>query len=218
VLRLALKQSLQERIIHTLLTCIALFLNGKVDPVSENSAMNKTSSIKKKICLLGSFAVGKTSLIERFVHNRFGEQYLTTIGVKISQKIFPPIQHPESGQFIQYTFLIWDIAGMDKFDGVVENYYRGAAGALAVTDLTRPESIRHLQDICNRFYSVSPGAKLLILGNKLDIFQQDKKHIDLLKKTASQYLTEYMLTSAKTGERVEEAFMTLAKKISIIDE
>ena len=89
--------------------------------------MNKTSAIKKKICLLGPFAVGKTCLVERFVYDRFDERYLTTIGVKISQKLLSPVEDPKSGQHIQYSFLVWDIAGMDKFDGVVENYYRGSA-------------------------------------------------------------------------------------------
>ena len=169
--------------------------------------------IKKKICLIGSFAVGKTSLVERFVHNRFDDKYLTTIGVKISQKTLPPVQDPTSGRVVQYSFLIWDIAGMEKFDTVVMNYYRGASGALAVADLTRQETIPLLQDICDRFRSVSPAARLLIIGNKLDIFQQDHETIILLKKTVSSFSAEYILTSAKTGEGVEEAFLELAKRI-----
>jgi small GTP-binding protein len=177
--------------------------------------MQKISPLKKKICLLGSFAVGKTSLIERFVHNRFDEKYLTTIGVKVSQKILPPLEHPVKGQLVQYTFLIWDIARMEKLDNVVTNYYRGAAGALAVADLTRDETIPHLGDICTAFRSVNPRAELLILGNKLDIFQHEKKTNALLKTTASGFSTEYLLTSAKTGERVEEAFLMLARKIGM---
>lgn len=169
--------------------------------------------IKKKICLLGSFAVGKTSLVERFVHNHFDDKYLTTIGVKISQKTLPPVQDPTSGRVVQYSFLIWDIAGMEKFDTVVMNYYRGASGALAVADLTRLETIPQLQDICDKFRSVSPAARLLIIGNKLDIFQQNHETTILLKKTVSNFSAEYLLTSAKTGEGVEEAFLELAKRI-----
>ena len=174
--------------------------------------------IKKKICLLGPFAVGKTSLVERFVYDRFDEKYLTTIGVKISQKLLSPVEDPNSGQLIQYTFIVWDIAGMDKFDPVVMSYYRGASGALAVADLTRPETLPQLQDICDRFHSVSPLAKLLILGNKLDIFEQNSNTISLLKKTASPFSADYLLTSAKTGEKVEEAFLILAKKMAATNE
>ena len=175
--------------------------------------MDEPALIKKKICLLGSFAVGKTSLIERFVYSRFDEKYITTIGVKISQKIIPPFQSPATRQLTQYNLLIWDIARMEKFDTVVKNYYRGAAGALAVVDLTRPETISQLEDICDRFRSVSPSAQLLIIGNKLDVFQENNTTLIRLKKAASNFSTEYLLTSAKTGERVEDAFIMLAKKL-----
>lgn len=175
--------------------------------------MNDTLLIKKKICLLGSFAVGKTSLVEQFVYNRFDEKYLTTIGVRVSQKILPPIRKPKSGEKTQYNLLIWDIERIEKFDSVVRNYYRGAAGALAVADVTRPETISTLQEIVDKFHSVNPTAQLLIVGNKSDIFEQDKNTLSLLKKTASKFSTEYLLTSAKTSERVEEAFLGLAEKI-----
>jgi small GTP-binding protein len=175
--------------------------------------MTETHLIKKKICLLGSFAVGKTSLVERFVHNRFDEKYLTTIGVKVSQKILPPIEHPKGGPLTQFTFLIWDIERMERFNSVVMNYYRGAAGALAVADLTRLETVQDLQDICHKFYSVNPTATLLFLGNKLDVYRHGNKSLTRLKKTAADFTSEFLLTSAKTGERVEEAFLVLAKKI-----
>ena len=175
--------------------------------------MEETSLIKKKICLLGCFAVGKTSLVERFVYNRFDDKYLTTIGVKVSQKILPPVQNHRNGQLTQFNFLIWDIERLERFNTVVKNYYRGAAGALVVADLTRSETISGLQEMVHKFYSVSPSAQLLVLGNKLDILQQDKKSLTLLSKTASTFSTECLLTSAKTGERVEEAFLTLAQRI-----
>ena len=175
--------------------------------------MDEIDLIKKKICLLGSFAVGKTSLIERFVYSRFDEKYLTTIGVKISQKILPPFKPPRNNQFIQYNFLIWDIASMEKFDNVAMNYYRGASGALAVIDLTRLETIPEVEIICDKFLSVNHKAQLLVIGNKLDIFQNNDKMINSVKDAASNFSTEYLLTSAKTGASVEEAFLKLAKKI-----
>ena len=171
------------------------------------------ASIKKKICLLGSFAVGKTSLIQRFVYDRFDEKYLTTIGVKVSQKLLPPIQDPLSGKMIQHTFLIWDIAGLAKFDSVVMNYFRGAAGALAVADLTRHETVDHISELCDRFKTVNPNAFLVVLGNKMDIFKEDQKALPALKTKAADYATDLILTSAKTGEHVEQAFLNLSQKI-----
>jgi len=173
-----------------------------------------SSIIKKKICLLGSFAVGKTSLIDRFVYNRFDEKYITTIGVKVSQKILPPVQPPQKDQFVQYTFLIWDISSMEKFDTVVTNYFRGAAAALGVADLTRTDTLPRLHGICDKFRSVSPNAQILVLGNKLDIFNQDDQTLGLLKNIAADFSTEYLLTSAKTGDQVEDAFLMLAKKMA----
>ena len=175
--------------------------------------MDKATVIKKKICMLGSFAVGKTSLIERFVYHRFDEKYLTTIGVKISQKVLPPVHDHHNGQMIQHTFLIWDIAGLEKFDRVATNYFRGAAGALAVADLTRPDTIGDLQRFCDKFFEVNQDAHLVILGNKLDIFREDHNTLVELKKTAAHYATDFHLTSAKTGEHVEHAFVTLSEKI-----
>ncbi len=173
--------------------------------------------VKKKICLLGSFSVGKTSLVERFVHNRFAEKYLTTVGVKISQKLMPPTEVTHSGQLIQHTFLIWDIAGLEKFNSVTMNYFRGAAAALAVADLTNPETIDRLSEFCDKFLSVCPRARLIILGNKLDLFQEEKQTLSALADMAGRFNSDYLLTSAKTGHQVENAFEALSKKLGNAD-
>ena len=175
--------------------------------------MDKATTLKKKICLLGSFAVGKTSLIDRFVYNQFEDKYLTTIGVKISQKILPPVQDHSRQQSVQHTFLIWDIAGLEKFDHVALNYFRGAAGALAVADLTRRETIDNLYKFCDKFLSVNPKASLVILGNKSDLFQDDEQTQSELEQAAAHYKSEHTITSAKTGEGVEKAFLKLSQDI-----
>lgn len=169
--------------------------------------------IKKKICLLGAFAVGKTSLTERFVNGRFEEKYLTTVGVKISQKIMPPVQDPGGGRMVQHAFLIWDIAGLEKFDPVADNYFRGASGALTVADLTRPETIEELERFGARFRSVNPEAKLILIGNKADIFDGDRGILGRLKRLSRECGTVCLLTSAKSGAGVEEAFLELSRRI-----
>lgn len=169
--------------------------------------------IKKKICLLGAFAVGKTSLTERFVNGRFEEKYLTTVGVRISQKVMPPIQAPGAGRMVQHAFLIWDIAGLEKFDHVADNYFRGASGALAVADLTRPETIEDLERFGARFLSVNPEAKLVLIGNKDDLFDGDRGTLGRLKGLSREYATACLLTSAKSGAGVEEAFLELSCRI-----
>ncbi|WP_372681763.1 Rab family GTPase [Desulfosarcina sp.] len=169
--------------------------------------------IKRKICLLGTFAVGKTSLVQRFVNDRFSDKYLTTIGISISKKLMPPVHGGHAGSAAQHEFLIWDIAGLEKFDPVVMNYFRGASGALAVADLTRPETVDELATIGDQFLSVNPRAALVIIGNKFDLIEDRSDTFSDYQLLAADFGSALILTSAKTGERVEEAFHLLSQKI-----
>jgi small GTP-binding protein len=173
-----------------------------------------TAIIKRKICLLGAFAVGKTSLVQRFVNDRFSDKYLTTVGISVSQKLMPPIRSGPSGDPIQFTFLIWDIAGLEKFDSVVLNYFRGASGALAVGDVTRGNTAVELKTICNKFLSINPEAALVTIGNKIDLASDGGETMSDLKQLASDNGSELILTSAKTGQRVTDAFQLLSRKIA----
>ena len=175
--------------------------------------MDKATALKKKVCLIGSFAVGKTSLVERFVHNRFDEKYLTTIGVKISEKLLPPFKDNSSGHSIQHSFLIWDIAGLEKFDSVSAHYFRGAAGALAVADLTRSDTVFELHSLCKKFKEISPGACLQIIGNKADLIDDVSSVDPELKAVADSFSSPFSITSAKTGENVEKAFLGLSHRM-----
>ena len=90
---------------------------------------------------------------------------------------------------------------------------RGAAGALAVADLTRPETLTDLKNLCDQFLSVNSAAKLVFVGNKIDIFQGDENILSELREIARSYATHYLTTSAKTAKKVENAFMDLSKSI-----
>ncbi len=172
--------------------------------------------LKRKICLLGTFAVGKTSLVQRFVNDRFSDKYLTTIGISVSKKLMPPVVCGETGDTAQHTFLIWDIAGLEKFDPVVMNYFRGASGALAIADLTRPETVDELAAIGNKFLSVNPKAALVTIGNKIDLMKDRTDTFSDYKRLAADFGSELILTSAKTGDRVEEAFQLLSQNIEML--
>lgn len=168
---------------------------------------------KRKICLLGTFGVGKTSLVQRFVNNRFSEKYLTTVGLSVSQKTMPPIYHEADGDPVQHMFLIWDIAGIEKFDSVASNYFRGASGALAVGDVTRPETADVLAKILDRFFSVCPQAAVVTIANKIDLISDPESRCAGYHQLSADLGSELILTSAKTGERVEDAFCLLSQKI-----
>lgn len=174
--------------------------------------------LKHKICLLGSFGVGKTSLMERFVNDRFDEKYLSTVGICVSQKLMPPVPAKRGGEAIQFMFLIWDIAGLEKFNPMITNYFKGATGALAIADLSRPQTIDHLGPIIEKFVSVNPTAALVAVGNKSDLVDGVTDAPAELNRLADQYATESILTSAKSGTGVEEAFATLSKRIEMMDD
>ncbi len=161
--------------------------------------------------------MGKTSLVQRFVNDRFSDKYLTTIGISISKKLMPPVHDGRTGSTRQHSFLIWDIAGLEKFDPVVMNYFRGASGALAVADLRRPETVGELAIIGNKFLSVNPGAALVILGNKLDLIEDRSDTFSDYQRLSADFGSELILTSAKTGERVEEAFHLLSQKVGLLN-
>ncbi len=99
--------------------------------------------IKKKVCMLGAFAVGKTSLVQRFVHSIFSEKYKTTLGVKIDKKSIDIDDAP-------VELILWDLAGEDEFMKVRNSYLRGSAGYLLVADGTRPETLGIAEQLKSR--------------------------------------------------------------------
>lgn len=159
--------------------------------------------IKKKICLLGYFAVGKTSLIRQFVSGVFSDQYLTTIGVKIDKKTM--IVENE-----QVMLLIWDIHGEDRFQKVQLSYLIGASGYLLVVDATREESLQVAQDLHKMVENNIGKIPQLVLLNKVDLLQEQV--LTPQKLIEAGFNAESIVqTSAKTGQGVEQAFMELTK-------
>lgn len=165
------------------------------------------TQIQKKICMLGDFSVGKTSLIERFVYNRFDDSYLSTIGVKISRKSV------ELGNNTVAHMLLWDLAGGEEFSGSQASYLRGAAGALLVCDLTRQETLAAVEDYAGQLHAIQPKAYIIIVANKSDLQEQREIGQTDLEKLAAKLGAPLFITSAKTGEQVEDAFSTLAGEV-----
>jgi small GTP-binding protein len=164
--------------------------------------------LSKKVCLLGDFAVGKTSLVRRFVYNLFEDKYLSTIGVKVSRKV---LAVPKGDAMVELTMILWDLAGSEEFDSVRLSYLRGAAGALAVCDMTRAVTLDHLHTYARELWSVSPKAPLILVANKADLAGQHQFGEAQIQATAADLRIPYHITSAKTGEHVEEAFRLLGR-------
>ncbi|MEJ5311839.1 MAG: Rab family GTPase [Anaerolineae bacterium] len=164
------------------------------------------SSIQKKICLLGDFAVGKTSLVRRFVEGVFDEKYLSTIGAHVSRKVL-------AVRGVPLTLLVWDLAGEEKFTRVMHSYYRGAAGAILVCDLTRAETFPSLKAHAQAFWSVCPHTPVIVVGNKVDLLEQRVITDAELAEVAAQLNAFWLTSSAKTAENVQELFEQLGGQL-----
>lgn len=163
--------------------------------------------VQKKICLLGDFGVGKTSLVRRFVEDRFDDKYLTTIGVKISRKV---ISRPYGAM----SMLVWDLAGSNGFDSLSNSsYMHGAAGAMVVCDITRRETLATFEEYARQIRFMNPRIHLVFVCNKVDLNDQVVSTDDLRGVSSTFGDGNYFLTSAKTGDQVEQVFLSLAEKI-----
>jgi small GTP-binding protein len=165
------------------------------------------TTISKKVCLLGDFAVGKTSLVRQFVYNRFEEKYLSTIGVHVSRKI---VSVPHAPGIVDLAILLWDIVGNNGFEKLRASYMRGSAGALLVCDLTRPETLASLLSYGDLVRSISPQVRLIMAANKCDLIAEPELVIDQIAAAAQRLRVPFYLTSAKNGDAVETIFRELA--------
>lgn len=160
--------------------------------------------------MLGSFGVGKTSLVRRFVHNKFDEKYLTTIGVQISQKTLSPIKNSNES----LKLILWDIAHIEKFDNVIKNYFRGSHAAIIVFDFSRPQTFKESDVFLKPYFNVNPKSKIIFVGNKVDLVEGDSIETEQLLQFAKKFNTSHFLTSAKTGKNVEALFSKLGSLLT----
>jgi hypothetical protein len=162
--------------------------------------------LQKKICLLGAFGVGKTSLVRRFVDTIFSDAYLTTVGVKIDKKTVTVGSE-------ELALILWDIAGEDEVAAVRVTYLRGAAGYLLVVDGTRPETLETAASIQKRITAELGAIPFFVLLNKSDLVEDwalAPERIEQLEATG----WSFRRTSAKTGMGVEETFQELAARLA----
>jgi small GTP-binding protein len=161
--------------------------------------------LQKKVCLLGGFGVGKSSLVRRYVQSIFSDTYLTTVGVKIEKRMV-------NVGAADVALILWDIAGEDDVTTIRTSYLRGTAGYLLVVDVTRGETLEVAKSIQTRVTSEVGSVPFLFLLNKTDLKEDwdiPEQSLEDLKDAGYAVLQ----TSAKTGEGVEEAFQELAKRV-----
>lgn len=161
--------------------------------------------LQKKICMVGAFATGKTSLVAKFVSSIFSEIYQTTVGVKIDKKVVK-IQGKE------LNFILWDLYGEDEFQKVRLSYLRGSSGYLMVVDGTRHNTLEKAFSLQTRVEETIGQIPFILVLNKSDLLDEweiETAEIDAIIQRGWTVIK----TSAKTGLGVEEVFQTLANKI-----
>lgn len=170
--------------------------------------MTEVLEIIRKMCVIGDTSVGKTSLIRRFVVDKFDDKYIVTIGTKTSKKT---LTFRREDANVSLKLIIWDILGQSHFEMVKESAFKGTNGAFVVMDLTRRDTLQSFNKWLSSLYNVTPGIPVIVLANKMDLNATfGKEEIEELLK---EYKFPYFLSSAKTGENVDEAFYTLGKMI-----
>nr|CAD7604335.1 unnamed protein product [Timema genevievae] len=169
--------------------------------------MSESYDFLFKFLVIGSAGSGKSCLLHQFIESKFKDDSSHTIGVEFGSKIVNV-----GGKSVKLQ--IWDTAGQERFRSVTRSYYRGAAGALLVYDITNRESFNALANwLSDARTLASPNIIILLVGNKKDL--DATREITFLE--ASRFAQEnelmFLETSAKTGENVEEAFLKCSKTI-----
>ena len=168
------------------------------------------SSFKLKVLLTGAAAVGKTSLVQRFIKQRFAANYKLTVGVDILTK------DVEFKQGEVATLSIWDIGGQQRFEFIRSTFYKGAAGALLVFDLTREQTYIEVKKWLTEIRQFAgQDIPFVLIGNKYDLLEDVGEVIDRdeARALAESEGSIYIETSAKTGINVDEAFTELTRRI-----
>jgi len=161
--------------------------------------------------MLGDGAVGKTSLIRRFVVNKFDDKYIATIGTKITAK---DIQFEMNGTPVYMKLQVWDILGQKGYNRLYQSSFKGVDGVFMVADITRKETLESLRDYwIPMIHSFAGAVPFIVLANKSDLTTQAQFDEKDMKEFAAEYKVPSYLTSARNADNVERAFEVLAKKI-----
>ncbi len=164
------------------------------------------SAQSHKVCLLGDFGVGKTSLVARFVRSTFSEKYLTTVGVKVdSKEVALPGRDP-------LKLVVWDIAGRSGLDALGAHYLRGASALLLVADGTRESTLASALNLLMQSRSTLPDALVALAVNKIDLVER----WEVMPSTLAELRRSLPVfeTSALSGDGVEAAFADLAERLA----
>jgi small GTP-binding protein len=181
-------------------------IERKIDKIQKLKI--KSGEYAFKLVLGGDGAVGKTSMVHRFVEDVFHVDYKSTIGTSIMKK-----ECTFEGLESKVRFVIWDLAGQSQFKRVRQSYVANAEAGILVFDVTRKETYDNLKIWYDETVKEAPGITLILVGNKIDLTDSRQVSKEEGEELAKQLGLSYIETSAKTGENIEDAFRMLALNI-----
>ncbi|MFX1327471.1 MAG: Rab family GTPase [Promethearchaeota archaeon] len=163
-----------------------------------------------KVLLLGAPSVGKTSILYRYVKDKFSLDYILTIGINFLTKEVNVAKKNRT------KLVIWDIGGQKRFKFLHKEFYEGTNGALVIFDLTRYNTFEEIEEWLSEMFEIlNEEIPFIIIGNKSDLVQEISHSVDsnLVREYAEKKNSLYIETSAKTGENITEAFHELAQRM-----
>jgi small GTP-binding protein len=163
-----------------------------------------------KVCMLGDFGVGKTSLVRRYVEGIFDPTYQTTLGVNVYKRADEIGAQGGSAQRVEQV--LWDIEGGLQRESLLDSYLRGASGAIVVGDVTREDAVATMRENAQRFRRARPGRPVVFALNKIDLVGGAAK-LEGAEELAAEFGGELAYTSAATGEAVGKLFRALAARM-----
>ena len=165
-----------------------------------NPEKEKDPIIILKILILGDSGVGKTSILIKYINNKFDESHIATIGVDYMDKT---IKYKN----INVKLQIWDTSGQEKFRSIARNFYRNSDAIFLVFDLNNKDTYDNIKKWINDVEEHCPNIKKILLGNKSDLEKNVSEEI--IKNFAKENNLQYFETSAKNGTNIKEAFKAM---------
>ena len=173
---------------------------------SDNSNKEKSEMLRLKILILGDSAIGKTSLLLKYVDGYFPKIYISTIGVEFKTKILNL-----NGMDIKLQ--IWDTAGQERFHSITKNFMKGSDGIIFAYDITNRSTFDNLKNWISEAQEEAGDFEKIIVGNKIDLEKERKVSKESLNKFCENKKIKGMEISVKKGINVNECFETLTKLI-----
>lgn len=175
--------------------------------------MSEEREFVLKVCICGDSSVGKTSLINQYIEEKFEEDYRPTLGANLLRK---DVDFEHEGEKFHCRLVLWDLAGQEKYEMVRSLYYQGCLGAFLVYDITRNDTFDSITNVWLTDFknNAKKEASYIVLGNKVDLKDDRQVSTEKGKSLADEIqAADFIETSAKTGENVDQAFKTMVMDI-----